>query len=203
MVQLTIMECTKNPNVVYDKVSRLFKTYTSKLKNNEKSSKPICVVFDIDDTILCTNENEHGHMNQTTIYIQRTGKSVLEISRKMSFHIVFVTARLGDPQSRAYVISQLKSLNLFVCNELYMQSKTDTNTAKYKQSIRAKLAKKYTILLNCGDQISDFYNTDQSSTQQNYEEKLRAKLNPNTYYFIHSNDNNENALVHLKFPETE
>ena len=124
------------------------------------------------------------------------GCQVLKLAQKRSMDLFFVTARLGDPHSKQYVLQQLKTLNIEAPKQLFMQSKSDTDTSLYKLNARKRIQKTHKIVLNCGDQLSD--HVSGLSAQQ--EAMLQARINPSTYYFLHIHE--DPARLSLKFVET-
>ena len=149
-----------------------------------------CCVFDIDDTLFSTRDDDEF------ISVHKVGKYIYELCRRLGIDVVLVTARQGSPSSKAYVKKQLKQLG-FYYSDLYMQSKNDTDTSRYKYNCRAEIAKKRKILLNVGDQLSDHFN----SLSESDEAVARATFSGSTYYVIKVPD--DPARLSIKFIEMD
>ena len=156
-----------------------------------------CVVFDIDDTILSSKEeNSQDYLAHNSL-----GKKIFDTCKKLDLPIILITARTGSKCSYKYLKQQLDTLNISGYQAIYMQSTKDTDTSHYKARIRHLLCKKYKrIVLSCGDQLTDHF--DFTKLKAKDAAVVNAFFHPKTYYFI---KNNKDPSVHLnlKFIDQE
>ena len=179
---LSIVDHSKDPKALLKPLQTYLETVSKKDRNG-------VAVFDIDDTILSSRDDE-------SICVHPVGRYLYDTCLRLRIRIVLVTARQGSSASLKYCREQLAALQYDGFERLYMQSKNDTDTAQYKARVRGEVARELGgVVLNCGDQLSDLtYQRQESDT--NY---IRANLSKHTYYVLKFPD--DPSQLSVKFEE--
>lgn len=176
---LSIVDCSKDPKALLRHLQRYLETVSNKKR---------VAVFDIDDTLLSSRDDE-------SICVHPVGRFLFDTCLRLNIRVVLVTARQGSPTSLKYCRQQLAALHYNGFDRLYMQSKEDTDTAQYKARVRREVARELgDVILNCGDQLSDL--TCQREDDTNY---IRSNLSKHTYYVLRLP--HDPAKLSVKFEE--
>lgn len=161
------------------------------LKDSVASAKPgelLAIVLDIDETALSNwaveLHDDFGYIpvDSNSCVTFRCGKAIsstlriFEEAKKDKVAVFFIT---GRPEGqRADTAANLQTEGYDSWEELYLRPEDhpkDQTVSQYKSGERAKIAKKYRIILNVGDQMSDLVGEPQAEHS--------VKL-PNPFYFI-------------------
>jgi predicted secreted acid phosphatase len=120
------------------------------LEQSEKEfAKPPLIIFDIDDTLLDFYSFKKFPMLDGIDPTITFYKYVQELG----FHVVLLTGRKED--KRELTIENLNRVKVKGYDELIMRPGNES-IPKYKLKQRIRLSKKYTIIANIGDQLTDF-----------------------------------------------
>ncbi len=107
------------------------------------------VVFDIDDTLL----SDGKPIEDTVLFY--------DYCRKLRVNCFLVTARPYSEKNKHLTMNSLDKIGISDYNYMYMmpdKHKADAyKVAKYKKGARSKIGKDYKIVLNIGDQWTDFF----------------------------------------------
>jgi predicted secreted acid phosphatase len=121
------------------------------IKKND--TKPPLIIFDVDDTLLDTSRMSKKFplfdgLDQTIRFYKQV--------QNIGCHTVLLTGR--SEKKRDITIQNLDRLKIKNYDEIIFRRDEDNHDsfAKYKLEKRRKLAEKYTIIANIGDQITDF-----------------------------------------------
>jgi predicted secreted acid phosphatase len=107
------------------------------------------IIFDIDDTLLDFYSFKKFPMLDGIDPTITFYKYVQELG----FHVVLLTGRKED--KRELTIENLNRVKVKGYDELIMRPGNES-IPKYKLKQRIRLSKKYTIIANIGDQLTDF-----------------------------------------------
>ena len=172
------------------------------------SDKPLAAIFDIDETLLKNSEN-YGVRKKDMYAVQPCGKILFNWCKKNGVRVILVTARAKSKKARDFALEQLTKLGYDLSNNgpyegVYMTSvefedREDAGGA-FKAKAREKIMKDYTVILNCGDRMTDVM-------LEKYEDEfcasMRSQLPKGTdlqkmYIGLIPND----GIMHsVKFPE--
>jgi hypothetical protein len=161
-----VIERSKDPAVIVDHVMQFLTEYPQ-----TQGAKPqdFACVFDVDDTLLHTFEDE--------VAIHPAGHALYHFCRDKGFRIVLVTARLGDINSLDYLQAQLRTLGYTGYHSISMvnqQHQFDASPALCKLRSRMDIGKP--VLLNVGNRLVDLFLTPKC------EDPVLLNTNPQTYY---------------------
>lgn len=106
------------------------------------------VVLDIDDTVLRTEGR--------TVLPHALGLRVYREVQQLGLRLVYVTARRENIMSRLWAMQQLHMLGVGSFQELRLMPSGTTSLQTYKTAQRAELGQGAPIVLNMGDQWTDF-----------------------------------------------
>lgn len=123
----------------------------SEIKKNH--TNPPLIIFDVDDTLVDTSKFSRKFpllegLEPTITFYQYV--------KELGYHTVILTARTIERKD--ITIQNLQRLKIKDYDDIIFRTKDDTKHSfgKYKLIQRKKLAKKYTIVANVGDQVWDF-----------------------------------------------
>lgn len=171
------------------------------LQANKADAESLAVIFDIDDTVLYTEDRPDG--NTYTLRIRLLPMyMVYETAIKLKYKVFFVTARPDVPisddgklQNSQYTEAQLASAKFNKYNGLVLMpfenDPTFERIAKYKRNARLMILESYPslngIILTAGDQWSDLL--DPSSARAkilacNYDRDVLFNLSSSQCYII-------------------
>lgn len=121
------------------------------IKSKIKINKSLCVVFDIDDTLI---------LSKTKNILQKI-KELYDYINKKNIIIFIITARLNSNKNIIFTKRELKYHKIDNYHSLYLMPKQYlgiyNGVANYKLSIRKKISNTHLIIMNIGDQWSDLY----------------------------------------------
>ena len=123
------------------------------------TKKPPAVIFDIDETLLRNRDDDR-------VSVQDAGQRMYEWAAANRVDIYLVTARRKSPDAFAYAKKQLSKLgyDLSVVRKIYMVNKEydedEDAGARFKRTIRKRLAQTHSIVLNAGDRWGDITLSD-------------------------------------------
>ena len=171
-----VIDYTKRPKAVLELATK----WLSCCQRRYGGYSNLCIVMDIDETVLFTRKND-SHVTHHPL-----GFALFELCTKHGIDVHFVTARVGDPNSREFVRSQLSLLGFDNYKSLYMvnsRHQEDASPAVFKAKCRRTISnttgKK--VVLNVGDQLSDMF---PSLDEPGVAEELAQLISPSTYYFV-------------------
>ena len=125
----------------------------------------VCVVFDIDETLIDANEDEIQSIARVYHHCVRVGVPVF-----------LVTARPESDGNREYTESMLQSRGFGVYERLYMMPEhleTAELISRFKTASREHIARTHTICACVGDQPTDhFLLPDDASMMRRLEESI-------------------------------
>jgi hypothetical protein len=180
-----IIQYTKDP-------SEILRPLEAYVRAQKRKYPQCCCVFDIDDTLFMTDDDE-------MLCIHKLGQFLFRLCTKLGVGIVLVTARQGSSSSRAYCEKQLAQLGFAKYEMLYMQGSNEPDTAIYKRNVRAEILQRRPdmgpIILNCGDQISDHFGEISDHDAQS----VRSVICASTYYVLKISS--DPAMLSVKFVE--
>lgn len=131
----------KGDDIYYDKM----KIGQKIIDQRDKSIKNYVAIFDIDDTIL----------NTDNILIEPIYK-LYEYALLNNIHTIFITAREGSKYNVKYTIKQLKHFNIKGYDLLYLRPPHMTDIEKFKLYARMNVFEcGYTPLFSIGDMYWD------------------------------------------------
>ena len=136
------------------------------------SEKPLCVVFDIDETLVCTYRILFGKPFEINAFPGAV--KMFEFVRSLGIEVILVTAR--DDSLLDITQKMLIRENLSDYKRLYLKerSKNYENNYEYKKQTRQKISEEYTIIASMGDQRIDLG-----------AEEERSFLIFNPFYVVH------------------
>ena len=118
-----------------------------------KAAGPVCVVWDIDQTLLISMEDEadtvlrHPQMYEVYMYAQKLG-----------YKTFIVTARPDTPSNRAFTVKELHSKGFYNWDGLYLIPDDDNvDVGEWKTRIRRELGKQYVVCASVGDNDWDLF----------------------------------------------
>jgi predicted secreted acid phosphatase len=119
-------------------------------QSQKEFTKPPLIIFDIDNTLLnCVSLKKfpilEGIDPSITFY---------KYVKELGFHTVLLTAR--KEEKREITIKNLNRVGIQNYDLLIMRENKQDTIGKFKLKQRIQLSKKYTIIANVGDQITDF-----------------------------------------------
>ena len=154
------------------------------------STKPLAVVTDIDETLLDNSPYDAARAIKNLDYTSRTWKewtakaiadtvpgapSFLKYAASKGIKIFYITNRDGD--ERVATLKNLQLYHLPYTDDAHLLSK---NGVSSKESRRGEVAKKYHIVLLCGDNLPDFDalydNQPSEANRMAVTEKLRKEF---------------------------
>ena len=131
----------KGNDIYYDKM----KTGQKIIDQRDKSIKNYVAIFDIDDTIL----------NTDNILIEPIYK-LYEYALLNNIHTIFISARDGSKYNVKYTIKQLKDFNIKGYDLLYLRPPHMTDIEKFKLYARMNVVEcGYIPLFSIGDMYWD------------------------------------------------
>jgi predicted secreted acid phosphatase len=134
-------------------ISEVLFSYVNYLseQSQKEHTKPPLVIFDIDDTLLKTETLKKFPMlegMEPTI-------TFFKFVQELGLRTVIITGRTED--RRDLTVQNLNKVHIKNYDKLIMKkNKQEDKISDYKLKERIKLSKKYTIIANVGDQMSDF-----------------------------------------------
>lgn len=133
-------------------ISQVLYSYVDYLleQSQKEFTKPPLVIFDIDDTLL----NFASFKKFPMLEGIEPSITFYKYVQELGFRIVLLTAR--KEEKRDITIQNLNRVNIKNYDQLIMRKNKENSISKYKLKQRIKLSKKYTIIANIGDQITDF-----------------------------------------------
>ena len=150
-------------------VERVLQFLTCFPQHEKKHPADYVCVFDIDETLLYTLEDDVG--------LHPVGHTLYHFCRERGFQIVLVTARVGDPAGLVYLRRQLRILGFTGYHSISMvnqQHENDTSPAMCK--LRSRLDINKPIIINVGNRICDLFLTPKM------DDPVLCRTNPQTYY---------------------
>jgi predicted secreted acid phosphatase len=112
---------------------------------NKSINKPL-VIFDIDDTLINTN-NKLPNISVINLYNY--------VNNELKYNTVILTARKNI--SRDVTIKELDEIGINNYDEIIMKNNEYSTNSIYKYNKRKELSNKYYIVANVGDEYSDFF----------------------------------------------
>jgi len=153
---------------------------------------PPAAVFDIDETLLRNRADDR-------VTVQPAGKQMFEWAAKNNVAIFLLTARRKSPDAFAFAKKQLRALGYGLkgnVRKIYMVSRAydgDKDAgARFKRTIRQRIAASHSIVLNAGDRWGDV--TLSTSAPANAPRE-------NAYMGVVSGESG--VLQGIKFPEVD
>lgn len=168
----TIIERSKDPAVIVERIKQFLICFP---KHEKKKPKDYVVVFDIDETLLYTLDDEVG--------LQPVGHALYRFCLDQGFVIELVTARIGDPHGLQYLQEQLHTLQYTGYHAISMvntEHKHDDSPALCK--LRSRLDIQKPVILNVGNRLSDLFLTPSE------DDCLLSQINGQTYYCFKGQD---------------
>ncbi len=136
-------------------ISEVLLSYIPYLEEEIKKPhpKPPLVIFDVDDTLLDTSKISKKFPLFDGI---EPSISFYQYVKDLGYHTIILTAR--NEMKRDITINNLERYKVIDYDEIILRGKEDHTFSfgKYKLNKRNKLAEKYTIVANVGDQSTDF-----------------------------------------------
>ena len=133
-------------------ISQVLYSYVDYLSEQSKKefTQPPLVIFDIDDTLLnCVSMKKFPILDGIEPCL-----TFYKYVQELGFHIVLLTGR--KEEKREITLQNLNRVHIKNYDQLIMRKIKQESVSIYKLKQRMKLSKKYTIIANVGDQITDF-----------------------------------------------
>jgi len=125
--------------------------YLSQTRKNWPDVDNMCLLFDIDDTIL--------FQTQQGFVVPNVMTALYQMALKHRYKVCFVTARIHNPANVEFTQKQLHDAGFGYYDNLYLMPeeflKKHPNWSYYKTYARNLIAKNYSMVLNMGDNWSD------------------------------------------------
>jgi hypothetical protein len=129
-----------------------------KLKLREKSNKPWCAVFDVDDTLIINHPDDDELCKFNPVV-----SPIVDLLHRQNIPMFIITARHGSKKSLCFLTQQLDTCDeydvetmfqkpLYMVTEEYA-GRLSPGIFKYKA--RRQISEKYNILLSAGDSWTD------------------------------------------------
>lgn len=153
--------------------------------------KPAAAVFDIDETLLRNRKDDK-------VSVQPVGRRLFEWAAANGVDIFLLTARRKSSDSFEFAKKQLSALgyDLSAVRKMYMVSQefdADHDAgARYKRTMRERISKTHSIVLNAGDRWGDVTLSD---------ERPADAPRDNVYMGVVSDE--PGVLQGIKFPEVD
>ena len=168
----TVVERSKDPAVIVERIKQFLICFP---EHENKKPEDYAVVFDIDETLLYTLEDEVG--------LQPVGHALYRFCVDQGFVVELVTARVGDPHGLQYLQEQLHTLEYTGYHAISMvntEHKYDDSPALCK--LRSRLDIQKPVILNVGNRVSDLFLTPEE------DDCLLSQINGQTYYCFKGQD---------------
>jgi hypothetical protein len=168
----TIVERSKDPAVIVERIKQFLICFP---EHENKKPADYAVVFDIDETLLYTLQDEVG--------LQPVGHALYRFCVDQGFVVELVTARVGDPHGLQYLQEQLHALEYTGYHAISMvntEHKHDDSPALCK--LRSRLDIRKPVILNVGNRVSDLFLTPEE------DDCLLNQINGQTYYCFKGQD---------------
>lgn len=164
-----------------------------RLKSAE-SSKPNCVIVDIDETVLDNSPFQGHELKKGLSYEPKdwadwTGKaaadtvpgalSFLNFARAHQVETFYVSNR-SEAEYKA-TLQNLQHFGFPFADEAHLMPKSTTSD---KEPRRQKIMEKYTVLLLCGDNLSDFSNVFYREGKSTSKEVERAMKEFGNHFIV-------------------